>query len=374
MISTIKNATSGDARRAQASTSPSPRDAPKHHIELDNNDEQQPTKRTRRESVPTTPSKKSTDHSLGEGKGKSKPIMFTTSRVEGSTCQVSVGLSDGPRGHYSPSPATNDHHMIDPVTQNTTSTASHDLLKEQDHENLERLLQQKDNEIMRLKIQLEVREELEVEDAARMVELKDTIEKYRSDVEYWKERSSGGLESYWILQEKYKTLEAKLETVTNKLQEKSKIFEAEHEAFKANLQEKCALVATQETEKAELQEKYDTLEAKYETLKGMGINQASYVLFEGRKTPHFISVNEDKPMFTDEEMAAKRRKIADENAAELQKALEDRRNKVVKECDITIQSIEVVPEDLIWSGVPEDTSDVVSRSSNPKVNIFSLQP
>ncbi|TGO58683.1 hypothetical protein BCON_0052g00270 [Botryotinia convoluta] len=363
---TTKNTASGDARRTQASTSSSPRDARKHDIELDNNDEQQPTKRTRREGVPITPSKKSAGHPQRKIEGKSKPILFTTSRVKDPTGHISVGLSDDSRGLSSPSPATNDHHMVDPVTQNTTSTVSQVVLKEQDHERLTRLLQQKDDEILRLKIKLEVREELDIEDAAREEELKDLIEKHRSDAEYWRERSSCGLESYKILQEKYKILEVKLETVTTELQVKNKTLEAEHEAVKVDLQEQCTLAAKQETEKGELQEKYDTLEAKYKTLKAMGINQASYALFEGRNTPEFISVNPDKPLFTDEELVAKRKELADQNAAELQKALEDRRNNVVKDCDVSIQSIEVVPEDMRWSELPEETSDAVSRSSSPK--------
>ncbi|TGO25841.1 hypothetical protein BPAE_0071g00120 [Botrytis paeoniae] len=360
---TTKNTASGDA---QASTSSSPRDARKHGIELDNNDEHQFAKRTRREEVPITPSKKSTDHAQRNIKGKSKAILFTTSRVEGSTGHISVGLSDKPRGHSSPLPATNDHHMVDPVTQDTTSTASQEVSREHDYERLKQLLQQKDNEILALKIKLEVREEFDIEAIAREGELKDTIEKHRSDAEYWRERSSCGLESCRILQEKYKILEVKLETVTTELQVKNKNLEAEHEAVKVDFQEQCTVVAIQETELAELQEKYDILEAKYKTLKAIDINQASYVLFEGRKSPEFISVNPDKPLFTDEELAAKRKELADQNAAELQKALEDRRNNVVKDCDIAIQSIEVVPEDMRLSEVPEEMSDAGSRSSSPK--------
>ncbi|TGO32692.1 hypothetical protein BHYA_0295g00020 [Botrytis hyacinthi] len=366
MDSTTNNTASGGARRTQGSTSSSPRDTRKHGIELDNNDEQQPTKRTRREETPITPSKNSTDHPQRKSEGKSKPLLFTTSRIERSTGNISVGLSDGTRGHSSPSPATNGHHMVDPVAQNTTSTASQDVLKEQDHECLKQLLQQKDDEILSLNIKLEVREELYIEDAAREVELKETIEKYRSDAEYWKERSSGGLESYHILQEKYKTLEVKLETVTTELQVKNKILEAEHEAVKVEFEEQCTVVAIQETELAELQEKYDTLEAKYKTLKAIDINQASYALFEGRKSPEFISVNPGKPLFTDEELAAKRKELEDENAAELQKVLKDRRNNVVKDCDTAIQSIKAVPEDMRMSEVSEETSDTGSRSSNPK--------
>ncbi|TGO13399.1 hypothetical protein BTUL_0070g00280 [Botrytis tulipae] len=363
---TTNNTASGDARRTQGSTSSSPRDTRKHDIELDNNDEQQPTKRTRREESPITPSKNSIDRLQRKSEGKSKPILFTTSRVEGSTGHVSVGLSNDPRGHSSPSPATNDYNMVDPVTQNTTSTTSQDVLKEQDHESLKLLLQQKDEEIMRLKIKLEVRDELYIEDAAREVELKDTIEKYRSDAEYWKERSSGGLESYHILQEKYKTLEIKLETVTTESQVKCKTLEAEHEAGKTEFEEQCTVVAIQETELAELQEKYDALEAKYKTLKAIDVNQASYALFEGRKSPEFISVNPGKPLFTDEELAAKRKELADETAAELQKVMEDRRNNVVKDCDTVIESIEVIPEDMRMSEVPEESSDEGSRSSNLK--------
>lgn len=280
---TTKNTAPGDTRGKQGSTSSSPRDIRKHDIELDNNDEQQPTKRTRREGVPITPSKKSIDQPPRKSEGKSKPILFTTSRVEGSAGHVSVGLTDGHRGHSSPSPATNDHHVVDPVTQNTTSTASQDSLKGQDYESLKLLLRQKDDEIMGLKIKLEVRDELYIEDAAREVELKDTIEKYRSDAEYWKERSAGGLESYHILQEKYKTLEIKLETVATESQVKYKTLEAAHEAVKVEFEEQYTVVAIQETELVELQEKYDTLEAKYKTLKAIDTNQASYALFEGRK-------------------------------------------------------------------------------------------
>ncbi|KAF5877874.1 uncharacterized protein Bfra_000036 [Botrytis fragariae] len=363
---TTKNTASGDFRRTQASTSSSPRDARKHSIELDNNDKHQPAKRTRREEVPITPSKNSTDHAQQNIKGKSKSILFTTSRVEGSTGHIPVGLSDDPRGHPSPSPATNDHHMVDPVIQNTTTTASQDISKEQDYERLKQLLQQKDAEILALKIKLEVREELDIETVAREEELKDIIEKHRLDAEYWRERSSCGLESYSILQEKYKILAVKLETVTTELQVKNKNLEAEHEAVKVEFEEQCTVVAIQETELAELQEKYDTLEAKYKTLKAIDINQASYVLYEGRKSPEFISVNPEKPLFTDEELAAKRKELADENAAELQKALEDRRNNVIKDYDVPIQSIEVVPEDMRLSEVPEETSDAGSRSSSPK--------
>ncbi|KAF7909134.1 hypothetical protein BELL_0115g00130 [Botrytis elliptica] len=363
---TTKNTASGDARRTRGSTSSSPTNTRKHDVELDNNDEQHTTKRTRREDAPATPSKKSANHPQRKSEGKSKPILFTTSRVAGSTGNISVGLSDGPRGHSSPSPATNDHHMVDPVTQDTTSTASQDILKKQDHERLKQLLQQKDEEIMRLRIKLEVREELDGEDAARELKLKDTIEKYRSDAEYWKERSSGGLESYHILQEKHKILEVKLETVTTELQVKNKTLEAEHEAVKAELEGQCIVVAIQETELAELQEKYDTLEAKYKTLKAIDVNQASYALFEGRKSPEFISVNPDKPFFTDEELAAKRKEVADQDAAELQKAWDDRRNNVVKDCDVVIQSIEVFPEDMRFSAVPEEVTDAGSRSTNPK--------
>ncbi|KAF7894738.1 uncharacterized protein EAF01_010188 [Botrytis porri] len=366
MNSTTNNTTSGGARRTLASTSSSPRDALKHGIELDNNDEQQVAKRTRREEVSITPPRKSADHSPRKVQGKSKPLLFTTSRVESSTSHTSVGLSNDPRGHPSPLTATDDHHMAGLVSQDTTPTGSQDISKKQYYGRLKQLLQQKDAEIMSLKIKLEVREEFDLENIAREEELKDTIEKHRSDAEYWKERSSCGLESYSILQEKYKVLEIKLETATTELQVKYKKLEAEHEAVKVEFEEQCTVVAIQETELAELQVTYDTLEAKYKTLKATDVNQASYVLYDGRKSPEFISVNPENPFFTEEELAAKRQELADQNAAELQQALDDLCNNVVKDCDVPVQSIEVVPEDMRWSEVPEETSEAGSRSSSPK--------
>ncbi|KAK6613737.1 hypothetical protein H4I96_00058 [Botrytis cinerea] len=350
MNSTTMNNASKDASPTPASTSSSPKDALKHDIEFDNNDEQQPTKRARREDVPLAPLKKSTDHPQRKVHGKSKPLLFTTSRVESSTSHVSGGLPDVSRGHSSTSPPDHDQHMVDSVTQNTAYTACRGVLKEQDHKFLQQLLQQKDDEIRALKIKLEVREEFDNETVAREEELKDTIEKYRSDAEYWRERSTCGLESFKILQDKHNILEVKLEAVSTESQ--SNLF----------LQQK------QETEKAELQEKYDTLQDKYRTLKAMGTNKASYVLYEGRKTPELISVNYE---ISDEELAEKRTKLADENAAEMAAeilmTLYNSSNNGAYNCDTPIDSIEIVPEDMGFNEkLVEETSDTVSRSSNPK--------
>ncbi|KAM0153346.1 hypothetical protein ACHAQE_007675 [Botrytis cinerea] len=368
MNSTPMNNASKDASPTPASTSSSPKDALKHDIEFDNNDEQQPTKRARREDVPLAPLKKSTDHPQRKVHGKSKPLLFTTSRVESSTSHVSGGLPDVSRGHSSTSPPDHDHHMVDSVTQDTAYTACRGVLKEQDHKFLQQLLQQKDDEIRALKIKLEVREEFDNETVAREEELKDTIEKYRSDAEYWRGRSTCGLESFKILQDKHNILEVKLEAVSTESQVKNKSLETEREAVKADLQEQSVLAAKQETEKAELQEKYDTLQDKYRTLKAMGTNKASYVLYEGRKTPELISVNYE---ISDEELAEKRTKLADENAAEMAAeilmTLYNSSNNGAYNCDTPIDSIEVVPEDMGFNEkLVEETSDTVSRSSNPK--------
>ncbi|QSZ35269.1 hypothetical protein DSL72_008138 [Monilinia vaccinii-corymbosi] len=84
-----------------------------------------------------------------------------------------------------------------------------------------------------------------------------------------------------------------------------------------------------------------TFRHAYEMVKDKEIQQVSYIIFEGRKTPCFISQNYSGPNITAEELAIQKA-ADDEEVAEV----EDFLNGITREFDNPVESIEEVPEHL----------------------------
>ncbi|KAI9650430.1 hypothetical protein NHQ30_000444 [Ciborinia camelliae] len=273
------------------------------------NEEEQPTKRvkfTKRERSPFSPPKAP----ISPRKvAPSKPLRFTSSRVNNTTDTVPTNHLSDNLDTYTPLPRlANGGRIVDPVAQDTQSPASSEFLISEGREDpaVVLLLQQKDAEIAALKAKLEESEKLRLEGALREEHLR---EQARGKEEFLR-RPEVDIRPEFAA------------AMKRKIRSKG----ARVKKYKQKYMDSCA-------RHDDLEEKMYQLEQKYEMVKDRG---ASYVLFEGRKTPFFISHNYGEPNITTEELAAIQKAADDEEVAEIEDYLAD----VVKECDILIDSIE----------------------------------
>ncbi|KAJ8070154.1 hypothetical protein OCU04_000547 [Sclerotinia nivalis] len=351
-FSTDYTPSSNTCNTEASNSSPSGRTL-KHGIETTSNDEQHAIKRIKRERMSITPPKIPFNHSRRKISSKSRPTLFTTSRIDNSTGSIPDRLPANSHRQVSPSSPANGDRVVNPVSLDNRPTASQHTpaSNDQGDYSIQSILQQKNGEISKLKVKLVQSETLRLEAVAREEKLQeqtkardDLLREFNLDFDLqaepvvlmekvissqiapgklWRRRFGKSCARYNDLEEKYKALEGKYRTV-----------------------------------ETDLREKYITLESKYKTLKARGVNQASY-------TPYFISANDDEEYHTAEELTAIRKEREDKELADMQDEFDDFMNGVVKECDVPIPSIETVPGDMRILEPPNAQSHTVARSSNP---------
>ncbi|KAA8577079.1 hypothetical protein MFRU_023g00350 [Monilinia fructicola] len=259
---------------------------------------------------------------------KSKPLLFTSDRVNNRPDAAPLQYLSDSSHTYVPLPRlANGGCIVDSVAQNTSSAPSqHHVISRAPEESIvDSLIQQRDREITALKLELENSEMLRREGVAHEAflreQLRDTEESLREKL---KSKAAKG--------KAYKQKCMDLEARFDDLSQRHYTLERNHKVVKED--------------KQLAEKKAKIFEDAFGIVKDREIQQASYVIFEGRKTPYFISHNYGEPKITTEESTAIRTAEDEQEVVDV----EDFLNGIIKECDIPVESIEEVPECLQLTG------------------------
>lgn len=249
----------------------------KRRAESISDEDKEPIKRTKHERKPIKGLKESQNHQRRKTP-KSKPILFTSARVQKTPEAPSRYRhyqhhpSVSPHFSASSSQAASDGGMVDHVSPDVLQAASQllSVSKDQEIEFLKAALREKDNEIASWKLRFEQNEQFLKSSQKRELALRAEVNR--------KNELIHGLEVEVNLKN---DLLRKFEVGANsdlvvmtqeELEDKEytiKYWQRKHEGACRRYQEG--------------ESRYEVLEAKYRTLKSMGVNQFSYVVFEGRK-------------------------------------------------------------------------------------------
>ncbi|KAB8302153.1 hypothetical protein EYC80_005601 [Monilinia laxa] len=267
--------------------------------------EKRPIKRvkpTKRDTVQIAPTKAQTTRQ--KIAPKSKPLLFTSDRFSNAHGDFSLQHLPDPSHACAPLPRLANGGCISREPEGST---------------INYLIQQRDREITTLKTELEESEMLRRKGAARQEML---LEQLRDTEKSLQEKLKSKAAKGNAYKQKCMDLEARFEHLSRR----HYTLECNHRVVEENYQI------------AELNTKI-FMDA-YEMVKDREIQQASYVIFEGRNTPYFISHNYGGPKINTEELTTIQTAEEKEEIAEM----EDYLNGITKECDIPVESIEEIPE------------------------------